>query len=75
MYWAEALAAQDEDSALKEQFAPLAKALSENEEQILSELVEIQGGPVDIGGYYHPDVDKTTAAMCPSKTLNEILAR
>ena len=74
MYWAEALAAQDEDPALKEQFASLAKALHDNEEQIIRELVEIQGGPVDIGGYYHPDVDKADAAMRPSKTLNAILA-
>ncbi len=74
MYWAEALAAQDQDMALKEEFSPLAKSLAENEERILSELVQIQGGPVDLGGYYHPDVDKVTAAMCPSKTLNEILA-
>ena len=74
MYWAEALAAQDDDPALKEQFAPLAATLAENEEQILKELVEIQGGPVDIGGYYHPDVVKAAAAMCPSETLNNILA-
>ena len=74
MYWAEALAAQDEDAALKEQFAPLAKSLAESEEQIISELVEIQGEPVDLGGYYHPDIEKAAAAMCPSKTLNEILA-
>ena len=73
MYWAEALAAQDEDPALKEQFASLAKTLAENEEQILKELVEIQGDAVDIGGYYHPDVSRAAAAMCPSKTLNGIL--
>ncbi len=73
MYWAEALAAQDKDAALKEQFAPLAKALAENEEQILKELVEIQGGPVDVGGYYHPDPAKADAAMRPSATLNAIL--
>jgi isocitrate dehydrogenase len=75
MYWAEALAAQDDDPALKEQFAPLAQTLAENEEQIIRELVEIQGEPVDIGGYYHPDVDKAAAAMCPSPTLNGILAQ
>ena len=74
MYWAEALAAQDKDAALKEQFAPLAKALAESEEQIIKELVDIQGGPVDIGGYYHPDVEKADAAMRPSETLNAILA-
>ena len=74
MYWAEALANQDEDPALRDQFAPLAKALAENEDQIIKELVEIQGGPADIGGYYHPDVEKAAAAMCPSETLNRILA-
>jgi len=73
MYWAEALAAQDQDQALKEEFAPLAKALAENEEQIISELVDIQGDPVDIGGYYHPDPAKADAAMRPSATLNAIL--
>ena len=75
MYWAEALAAQNEDPELKAQFAPLARALADNEAQILRELVDIQGGPVDMGGYYHPDVEKVTTAMCPSRTLNEILAR
>jgi isocitrate dehydrogenase len=74
MYWAEALAAQDKDAALKEQFAPLAKELAENEEQIIKELVDIQGPAVDIGGYYHPDVEKADAAMRPSATLNGILA-
>ncbi|MFT7654483.1 MAG: isocitrate dehydrogenase [Limisphaerales bacterium] len=73
MYWAEALAAQNEDEALRDQFAPLAKALADNEETIIQELVEIQGEAVDIGGYYHPDVDKAAAAMCPSATLNKLL--
>ncbi|MEM8767238.1 MAG: NADP-dependent isocitrate dehydrogenase [Pseudomonadota bacterium] len=74
MYWAEALAEQNDDPELKAEFAPLAKALAEKEEQIISELVDIQGGPVDIGGYYHPDVAKADAAMRPSETLNAILA-
>ena len=74
MYWAEALANQDEDAALKDQFTPLAQALADNEEQIIRELVEIQGDPVDVGGYYHPDVEKADAAMRPSQTLNRILA-
>ena len=73
MYWAEALANQDEDQALRDEFAPLAQALAENEEQIIKELVEIQGGPVDIGGYYHPDPDKADQEMRPSETLNRIL--
>ena len=74
MYWAEALANQDDDEALKSEFAHLAQALAENEEQIIKELVEIQGGPVDIGGYYHPDPDKADQEMRPSETLNRILA-
>ena len=74
MYWAEALAEQDQDADLKAQFAPVAKALAENEAQIIKELVEIQGEPVDMGGYYHPDPEKTDAAMRPSATLNGILA-
>ncbi len=74
MYWAEALAAQDDDPELRAEFAPLAEALAKNEEQIIKELVDIQGGPVDIGGYYHPDVAKADAAMRPSETLNAILA-
>ena len=73
-YWAQALAAQNEDKALQEYFAPLAKALTENEEKILGELVGGQGKPVDMGGYYHPDFAKTSAAMRPSATFNKALA-
>ena len=73
-YWAQALAAQSEDKALQEHFAPLAKALTENEEKILGELVGGQGKPVDMGGYYHPDFAKTSAAMRPSATFNKALA-
>merc|ERR1712048_1260733 len=62
MYWAEALAAQDKD-----------KALADNEEQIVKELNEVQGKPVDIGGYYQPDTAKTDAAMRPCKLLNDII--
>ena len=74
LYWAEALAAQDEDAALRDEFAPLAKALAAAEDRIIAELVDIQGGPVDLGGYYHPDIDKATRAMRPSATLNGIMA-
>ncbi|HSG89112.1 MAG TPA: NADP-dependent isocitrate dehydrogenase [Pseudomonadales bacterium] len=74
MYWAEALAAQDEDPELRDRFAKLAKALEENEDKINAELIAAQGHAVDIGGYYHPDKDKAAAAMRPSATLNEILA-
>ncbi len=74
MYWAEALAAQNDDPDLRERFAPVAKALKENEAKIMQELIDIQGGAVDIGGYYHPDQDKVVAEMRPSNTLNAILA-
>lgn len=73
LYWAQALAAQDEDPALKERFARLAKTLSANEEQIVAELNGVQGKPVDLKGYYHPDQATTSAVMRPSKTLNEAL--
>ncbi len=74
MYWAQELAAQTEDKELAEHFAALAKALSENEDAIVAELNEAQGKPVDIGGYYTPDREKTTAVMRPSKTFNAALA-
>lgn len=74
LYWAAELANQTEDKELAEHFAPLAKALAENEETIVSELNEAQGKPVDIGGYYYPDREKTAAVMRPSKTFNETLA-
>ena len=68
------LAAQDDDAALKAAFAPLAKALADNEATILAELNGAQGKALDIGGYYHPDIAKTAAAMRPSKTFNDALA-
>ena len=74
LYWAQALAAQTEDTVLQAHFAPLAKALSDNEAKILGELVAAQGKPVDMGGYYHPDAAKTSAAMRPSATFNAALA-
>ncbi|KAA0098520.1 NADP-dependent isocitrate dehydrogenase [Mycolicibacterium sp. P1-18] len=73
MYWAQALAAQTEDAELAAYFGPLAKALADNEETIVSELNGVQGDSVDIGGYYYPDVEKVTAVMRPSKTFNEVL--
>jgi isocitrate dehydrogenase len=73
LYWAEALAAQDEDASLKELFVPIAKALSANEDQINEELLKVQGSSVDTGGYYQPDDSKASAAMRPSSTLNEII--
>ena len=73
LYWAQALAAQDKDAALQEQFAKLAQEMAAHEETIIGELNAAQGAPVDIGGYYHPDQQKVTAAMRPSATLNRIL--
>ena len=73
MYWAEALAAQTKDTQLQALFAPLAKALAENEAVILKELNEAQGSPVELGGYFHTDPVKAAAAMRPSKTLNALL--
>jgi isocitrate dehydrogenase len=73
MYWARALADQESDAALAQRFAPVASALEENEETIISELNGAQGDPQDIGGYYWPDLDRAAAAMRPSKTLNNII--
>ena len=73
MYWAQELAEQTEDKEMAEHFAPLAKSLAENEDTIVAELNKAQGNPVDIGGYYYPDHDKTTAVMRPSKTFNTTL--
>ncbi len=73
MYWAEALAAQNEDAELKAKFAPLAKALVENEQKILAELSEVQGKAADIGGYYAVDPVKVNAVMRPSSTFNATL--
>jgi len=73
MYWAEALGNQDEDAELKAEFAPVAKALAENESAILKELLEAQGHPVDIGGYYKPVEELAFKEMRASKTLNKII--
>ena len=74
MYWAQALAAQTDDAALAAKFGALAKALTDNEQTIVAELAAVQGKPVDIGGYYMPDLAKLDAIMRPSKTLNAALA-
>ena len=74
LYWAEALAAQTKDADLNAKFAPLAKALAENETKITGELIEAQGKAQEIGGYYHPNDDLAAKAMRPSATLNEALA-
>ncbi|MCM8559863.1 NADP-dependent isocitrate dehydrogenase [Pseudomonas shahriarae] len=74
LYWAQALAAQTEDTALQAQFAQLAKTLAENEATIVAELNAVQGKPVDIGGYYAPNPELTSKAMRPSATLNAAIA-
>ena len=74
MYWAQALAEQNDDAKLKAKFAPLAKVLSENEAKIVGELNGAQGKTVEIQGYYHPNLDLIGKAMRPSKTFNDALA-
>ena len=74
LYWAQELAAQTEDAALAAHFAPLAKELTTNEQTIVAELQAVQGKPVDIGGYYQPELDKLDAVMRPSATFNAALA-
>src|SRR5690606_8425771 len=73
MYWAQALAEQDADATLGEHFRPVAAELAANEDQIIAELNGAQGAPQDIGGYYRPDPERSSAAMRPSTTLNGIL--
>ncbi len=74
LYWAQELAAQTDDVELQAHFKPLAATLSSREKTIIGELSDVQGKPVDIGGYYMPDVEKTSAAMRPSATFNDALA-
>ncbi|MGA7296785.1 MAG: NADP-dependent isocitrate dehydrogenase, partial [Rhodanobacteraceae bacterium] len=73
MYWAEALAAQDEDAELAKAFSGLAEQLAANESQIIDELNAVQGHKVDIGGYYQPDRERVSDAMRPSQTFNDAL--
>ena len=73
LYWAEALATQTEDSELASVFEPIAAELRENAEQIDKELLDAQGGAADLGGYYWPDDEKTSAVMRPSETFNRII--
>ncbi|WP_209373601.1 NADP-dependent isocitrate dehydrogenase [Brevibacterium renqingii] len=74
LYWAQNLAEQTADEALAEAIGPVAKSLTEKEETIASELLEVQGSPVELGGYYYPDEEKISAAMRPSATLNEVIS-
>jgi isocitrate dehydrogenase len=74
LYWAQALASQDGDSGLAARFAQLAERLADAEDTIVEELNAVQGEPVDIGGYYRPDIERAAAAMRPSATFNDALA-
>jgi len=73
MYWAEALAKQTDDAELAEKFKKVYDAMKSNETVINEELINVQGKAQDIGGYYHPNAEKTYAAMRPSQTLNGII--
>jgi isocitrate dehydrogenase len=75
MYWARALTEQTKHAPLRERFAAIAQELENNEQVIVGELLGVQGKPVDIGGYYHPNPRLTAQAMRPSGTMNAILAR
>jgi isocitrate dehydrogenase len=74
LYWAQELAKQTDDSELAGKFTEVARSLADHEDAIVAELLEVQGSPADIGGYYQPDPEKASAVMRPSKTLNETLA-
>ena len=74
LYWAQALAAQDQDAELKAIFTPIAEALTANEAKIVGELLAVQGKPTEIGGYYLPDEAKANAVLRPSQTFNDILS-
>ena len=74
LYWAQELANQTDDADLAAAFKPLAETLTANEQQIVDELIAVQGSPADIGGYYRPDDAKAAAVMRPSKTFNEAIA-
>jgi isocitrate dehydrogenase len=74
LYWAEELAAQDHNPQLKNKFAALNQALSDQEAIIIAELTAAQGQFIDIGGYYHLDKQKANQAMRPSATLNQIIS-
>ncbi len=74
LYWARELAAQTEDAELAKRFAALAEELAEDEQKIVSELSDVQGSSVTIGGYYHPDTDAASTVMRPSPTLNRAIA-
>ncbi|MEC7409715.1 MAG: NADP-dependent isocitrate dehydrogenase, partial [Planctomycetota bacterium] len=73
LYWARALAVQDKDAELRDRFQGIAEQLGEKEEVIVDELNAAQGASIDIGGYYHPDINKVSQAMRPSETFNQVI--
>ena len=73
LYWAEALAAQNDDAELADHFAPMAQAMRGNVSEIVGDFAAAQGRPADIGGYYHTDPVKTEAVMRPSETFRKII--
>ena len=73
LYWAEALAAQTDDTTLANEFKPIAQALRHSEQVIVNELNQVQGTPVNLQGYYHPSEEIVYKAMQPSPTLKNIL--
>jgi isocitrate dehydrogenase len=73
LYWAQALASQDKDAEIQARFKKVAQEMADNEEKILQELIDCQGQPVEIGGYYIPDNNMSANAMRPSATLNAIV--
>ncbi len=73
LYWAEALANQNDDAELKARFEPVARALADNEDSITDEMISVQNQPTDVGGYYMPDDVLASKAMRPSATLNSII--
>ena len=73
LYWAQELAAQTTDADLAHEFAPIAEAMTSNEDKIVSELVAGHGKEIDMGGYYLPNDDLVSTAMRPSATLNSII--
>jgi len=75
LYWAQALAAQTGDAELQAQFKPIAAELTANEDKIVTELLAVQGQPVEVGGYYKPNLAKANEALRPSATFNAIIAR
>lgn len=73
LYWARALAGQEKDKDLQAKFTEVARVLEEKEAVIVAEMIDCQGPPVDLGGYYMPDFEKASGAMRPSETFNRIV--